>query len=177
MMISLLYTGETECNSPFEVNKMANGRMRHVIHDLNRRELDFIIHLGDLLHPVPAIPHLYERAAQCFKDQVADLRHKLYVVPGNHDVGDKPLEWGPAGVVLEEFLTLWHKHFGPNYQSFRHGGCRFVLMDAQIINSGLQAEKDQRVWLESELASASDAGERILLNIHFPSVSHLCGRG
>jgi len=163
-----LNQGETECNSPFEVNKMANGRMRHVIRDLNRRELDFVIHLGDLLHPVPAIPHLYERAAQCFKDQVADLRHKLFVVPGNHDVGDKPVEWGPAGVVREEFLTLWLEHFGPNYQSFSHGDCRFVLMDAQIINTGLQAEKDQRAWLEAELTSASDAGERILLNIHFP---------
>ena len=102
-----LNQGETECNSPYETNKLANGRMRHVVRDLNRRQLEFVIHLGDLLHPVPAIPHLYERAAQCFKDQVADLRHSLYVVPGNHDVGDKPIDWGPAGVVQDAFLDLW----------------------------------------------------------------------
>ncbi|MCH2327672.1 MAG: metallophosphoesterase, partial [Rhodospirillales bacterium] len=107
-----LNQGETECNSPYETNKLANGRMRHVVRDLNRRQLEFVIHLGDLLHPVPAIPHLYERAAQCFKDQVADLRHSLYVVPGNHDVGDKPIDWGPAGVVQDAFLDLWKEHFG-----------------------------------------------------------------
>ena len=55
-----LNQGETECNSPFEVNKLANGRMRHVVRALNSRDVDFVIHLGDLLHPVPAIPHLYK---------------------------------------------------------------------------------------------------------------------
>ncbi len=163
-----LNQGETECNSPFEVNKLANGRMRHVVRDLNSRVVDFVIHLGDLLHPVPAIPHLYERAAKCFKDQMADLRHKLYVVPGNHDVGDKPVEWGPAGVVRDEFLALWDEHFGPNYQAFSHGDCHFVLMDAQIVNSGLTAEAEQKAWLEKELVAATEAGKRIFLNIHFP---------
>ena len=42
-----LNQGETECNSPFEVNKLANGRMRHVVRDLNRRDLEFVIHLGE----------------------------------------------------------------------------------------------------------------------------------
>ena len=59
-----LNQGETECNSPYEVNKLANGRMRHVVRDHNRRQLEFVIHLGDLLNPVPAISHLHERAAQ-----------------------------------------------------------------------------------------------------------------
>ncbi|MEK9673878.1 MAG: hypothetical protein VW268_15480, partial [Rhodospirillaceae bacterium] len=73
-----LNQGETKCNSPFQVNKMANGRMRHVVRDLNARDVDFVLHLGDLLHPVPAIPRLYERAAKRFKEQVSQLRHKLY---------------------------------------------------------------------------------------------------
>ncbi len=163
-----LNQGETECNSPFEVNKLANGRMRHVIRDLNARDVDFVLHLGDLLHPVPAIPHLYERAAQCFKDQVAELRHKLYVVPGNHDIGDKPVEWGPAGVVRDEFIALWKEHFGDQYQSFEHKGCRFVTIDAQILNSGLAAEAEQRAWVEAELQAAQDAGQRIFFNSHFP---------
>ena len=141
-----LNQGETECNSPFEANKMANGRMRHVIRDLNTREVDFVLHLGDLLHPVPAIPHLYEQAAQNFKDQVKDLRHKLYVIPGNHDVGDKPVDWCPAGMVRDDFLALWDEHFGPHYQAFDHNGIRFILIDAQIVNSGLAAETEQKEW-------------------------------
>jgi predicted phosphodiesterase len=163
-----LNQGETECNSPFQVNKMANGRMRHVIHDLNTREVDFVLHLGDLLHPVPAIPHLYERAAKRFKEQVSQLRHKLYVVPGNHDIGDKPVEWGPAGVVREEFIALWREHFGPQWQSFSHKGCRFITMDSQILNTGLKAEKEQKKWLEAEMKAANKAGERIFFNSHFP---------
>ena len=163
-----LNQGETECNSPYEVNKLANGRMRHVVRDLNRRQLEFVIHLGDLLHPVPAIPHLYERAAQCFKDQVADLRHSLYVVPGNHDVGDKPIDWGPAGIVKDAFLDLWKEHFGAHYQTFDHGDCRFILVDAQVINSGLSAEAKQKAWFEDLLAAGTDQGKRIFLNIHYP---------
>ena len=161
-----LNQGETECNSPFEVNRLANARMRHVVRDLNTRDVAFVIHLGDLLHPVPAIPHLYERAAACFKEQVAELRHPLHVLPGNHDVGDKPVDWGPAGMVREEFLGLWHTHFGANYRAFDHAGCRFVLVDAQIINSGLAAEAEQRVWLEVELGAC--VGRRVFLHIHYP---------
>jgi 3',5'-cyclic AMP phosphodiesterase CpdA len=161
-----LNQGETECNSPFEVNKLANARMRHVVRELNRRDVEFVIHLGDLLHPVPAIPHLYERAANCFKEQIAKLRHPIYLIPGNHDVGDKPIDWGPAGIVRDEFLALWNTHFGANYQAFDHGDCRFILLDAQIINSGLDAEARQRDWLEAELAANED--KRIFLNIHYP---------
>ena len=83
--------GETECNSEFEINRRANGRMRHVVRDLNRRELAFVIHLGDVVHPSPALPDLYEQAAERFREQVTDLRHPLYLVPGNHDIGAKPI--------------------------------------------------------------------------------------
>jgi predicted phosphodiesterase len=160
--------GERECNSEFEVNKGANGRLRHVIHDLNRRDLAFVIHLGDVVHPVPALPDLYERAAERFREQVADLRHPLHLVPGNHDIGDKPIVWGPGGVVCDTFIDLWKKNFGPNYQDFDHGDCRFFLVDAQIINSGLAAEAEQIAWLEAGLAEAVQGGKRIYLSTHYP---------
>ena len=51
--------GEDDCNSPFEVNILANRRMRHVVRDLNARDLAFVVNVGDLVHPVPAIPNLY----------------------------------------------------------------------------------------------------------------------
>ena len=129
--------GETECNSEFEINKRANGRLRHVVRDLNRHDLAFVMHLGDVVHPVPALTDLYEQAAARFHEVAAELRHPLYLAPGNHDIGDKPIVWGPGGVVREEFIELWNKNFGPNYQAFDHGDCRFYLVDAQIINSGL----------------------------------------
>ena len=160
--------GETECNSEFEINRRANGRMRHVVRDLNRRELAFVIHLGDVVHPSPALPDLYEQAAERFREQVTDLRHPLYLVPGNHDIGAKPIAWGVSSVVCDDYIALWKKNFGPNFQAFDHEGCCFFLVDVQIINSGLAAEFEQKTWLDSEMAEAADGGKRIFLNTHFP---------
>ncbi len=39
--------GEDDCNSPYEVNRLANRRMRHVIRDLNARDLAFVVNVGD----------------------------------------------------------------------------------------------------------------------------------
>ena len=161
-----LNQGETECNSPYEVNRLANARMRYVVRDLNARDVAFVVNLGDLVHPVPAVPGLYERAANEFLGQVKDLRHKLYLVPGNHDIGDKPVAWGPAGVVRNEFLDLWRQYFGEHFYAFDSGGCHFVVINAQIINSGLDAEAAQRTWLERDLATHK--GARIFVNIHYP---------
>ena len=160
--------GETECNSEFEINKRANGRLRHVVRDLNRRDLAFVMHLGDVVHPVPALADLYEQAAARFREIAAELHHPLYLAPGNHDIGDKPIVWGPGGVVREEFIELWNRNFGPNYQAFEHGDCRFYLVDAQIINSGLALEAEQKAWLEADLAEAADAGKRLFLGTHYP---------
>ena len=111
--------GEDDCNSPYEANRLANRRMRHVIRDLNTRDLAFVVNVGDLVHPVPAISDLYARAAGQFHDQVKDLKHPLYLTPGNHDVGDKPNDWAPAARVHEDYLALWDEHFGAQYQSLR----------------------------------------------------------
>ncbi len=160
--------GENECNSEFEVNKGANGRLRHVVSDLNKRDLAFVIHLGDIVHPVPALPDLYARAAEAFKSLVGSLRHPLHLVPGNHDIGDKPIAWGPAGVVCDDFISLWKQTFGANYASFDVDPCRFILLDAQIINSGLAVESEQRDWLETTLKDASKQNKRVFLNLHYP---------
>ena len=163
-----LNQGETDSNSEFEVNKLSNGRMRFVVQDLNRRDLSFVIHLGDLLHPVPAVPQLYEQAAERFKEQVAALRHPLHVLPGNHDIGDKPIDWGPMAIVQEKFIALWREHFGANFRAFDHEDCRFILFDSQIINSGLEVEAEQQAWFEAELEAATAKGQRIFLNCHYP---------
>jgi hypothetical protein len=158
--------GEDECNSPYQANVLANRRMRHVIRDLNSRHLEFVVNIGDLVHPVPAIPDLYGQAAARFHEQVKDLKHKLYLTPGNHDVGDKPNDWAPAAGVHEDHLALWDKHFGAQYQSFDHDDCHFVIINAQIINSGFAGEAAQRQWLEADLEA--NRGKRIFLHSHYP---------
>ena len=161
-----LNQGEDDCNSPYEVNRLANRRMRHVIRDLNARDLAFVVNVGDLVHPVPAIPDLYAAAAARFHEQVDELKHPLYLTPGNHDVGDKPNDWAPAARVHEDYLALWDEHFGTQYQSFDHDGCHFIIINAQIVNSGFAAEAEQRAWLEADLAA--NGTKRIFLHSHYP---------
>lgn len=156
---------ETESMSPHEVNKLANARHRFVLSRINEIEPAFAIHLGDLVHPVPVMG-IYADAAARFHEQVAELRCPLHFIPGNHDIGDKPIRWGPAEAVSDESVALWRKHFGPDYSSFGHQGCRFILINAEIINSGLGAEHEQRAWLEAELEQHDC--DRIFVAIHYP---------
>lgn len=160
-----LNQSETESMSPHEVNLLANARMRYVINEINTIAPEFVIHLGDLVHPVPVMP-IYADAAERFHEQTSALDCRQYLVPGNHDVGDKPIKWGPAGVVCDDFLMLWEKHFGDHFYAFDHGDCHFVVVNAQIINSGLASEDAQREWLERDLAA--NAGKRLFVNIHYP---------
>jgi metallophosphoesterase superfamily enzyme len=102
---------ESKSSSPWESNKLANARTRYVIQELNRLRPDFVVHLGDLIHPVPTLPS-YEVAAKRFHELIEGLEPKIYLVPGNHDVGDKPASWAPADSVTEEYIDLYGKTFG-----------------------------------------------------------------
>jgi predicted phosphodiesterase len=157
--------GEYVSASPYECNRVANARTRFAIHRINQLGPALTIHLGDLVHPVPTQPTFAE-AARNFKELAKALRSPLHLVPGNHDVGDKPVVWAPAGTVSDATLALWTEHFGEHFYAFDFRGLHVVVIDAQIINSGLGAEARQREWLERDLAAA--AGRRIFLCIHYP---------
>ena len=154
------------CNSPFKVNKLANDRLRYVVDTVNHIAPDFSIHLGDIVHPVPAVPSLYEKAVNCFREQIKELKSDMMLVPGNHDVGDKPIDWGPAGVICEEYVTLWDEYFGPNYTAEIRQGCHFIILNAQLINTGFDSETKQREWFEDYLAS--NPGGRFFVSLHYP---------
>lgn len=156
---------EDYSSSPYPANALANARTRRVVAELNQRDLAFIVHLGDLVNPVPELP-TYEDAANHFKHQMAALKAPLYLVPGNHDVGDKPVSWMPAGRVNDDHLALYESHFGRHYFTFDHGDLHFVIVNAQIVNSGLAAEAAQRDWLEADLEAS--AGKRTFICIHYP---------
>jgi len=158
--------------SPFPVNALSNARARYVFEDLNRIKKEmgdlapkFVVHLGDVVHPVPALPE-YVTAAKDSWDIMNRVDIPIYLVPGNHDVGDKPIDWAPAGSVCDEYLGLWEEHFGVQYQAFDHGDCRFVMINAEVINSGLSLEEEQRKWLEKEFSD--NEGRRVFFFLHYP---------
>jgi predicted phosphodiesterase len=157
---------EDNCNSPFEVNRRANRRLRYVIDDLNKHDLALVFHLGDVVHPVPSMDPLYAESAARFHEQMSTLKHPLHVIPGNHDVGDKVIPWGPAGAVNEGFLAAWSEHFGEHYFTVIHDDIAFVGINAQLVGSGLSMEQEQIEWLELSLQNLSN--KRIYLFTHYP---------
>ncbi len=151
----------------FPANALLEARNRHMVDVLNRLAPAFVIHLGDVVHPVPGDVH-HHRANELASVAYARLDAPLYVVPGNHDVGDKPFPWVDAPTASEEHYVRFEARWGPRHRSFRAEGCRFVLVDTPVLGTGTPAEADQWRWLEATLADAAEAGERIFLFGHYP---------
>lgn len=156
---------EGDLSSPWQVNALANDRCRYVTALLNRLRPAFVVHLGDVVHPVPALP-TYGGAAQAALAMFAGLDCEIRYIPGNHDVGDKPFKAMPAAAVTDEGVALYERYFGAPFSAFEHGDCRFVLINSPVLNSGLTAEEEQRAWLETELSAAG--GKRVFLFTHYP---------
>ena len=154
-----------ESPSPWLTNRHANARSRAVVSEINRYKPAFTIHLGDIVHPVPSQP-TYPEAARQARNVLDLLDAPLHCVPGNHDMGDKFVEWAPAAVVNEPFLDVYESHFGKDFYVFEHQGCRFLVLNSQVFNSGLAREDEQWRWLESELAAGE--ASRTFLFSHYP---------
>ena len=163
---------DTHCNeredfsaSPYPANAAANPRARHVMARLERERPAFVVHLGDMVNPVPELP-TYGHSVAEFKRIAAGLSMPLHLVPGNHDIGDKPVTWMPAGTIDSHSIDTYEAAFGKHFYAFRHKDVRFIVLNAPLINSGLIQEAQQRQWLEGEFAAAPDI--RTFVFIHYP---------
>ena len=154
-------------SSPFETNHLANERARFVFQDIAAMDPPpaFVVHLGDIVHPMPALP-TFMQAVEQFKAISAPLTAPLHVLPGNHDVGDKKIDWMPADQVCDAHLQAYRNAFGKDYYSFDTKNIRCCLINSLLINSGLSAEQEQKTWLEEQIATA--AGKRVFLFMHYP---------
>ncbi len=156
---------EDESASPYPANAQANPRARFVFERTNRSGADFVVHLGDMVNPVPELPS-YAPAAAAFHALAGRLEMPLYLMPGNHDIGDKPVDWMPAGTVDGTTIAHYAETFGRHYFSWDEGGCHFVVINAPLINSAEPEEAEQAAWLEADLAANRD--KRVFLFSHYP---------
>jgi predicted phosphodiesterase len=156
---------EGDESSPWEVNKLANDRARWIVDRLNAEKLDLVIHMGDIVHPLPHLSS-YGIAAEAALRIFEGSKAPFYFLPGNHDIGDKHNPTMPAYLVDEYGLGQYAKWFGPPYQSFDHGGVHFVLINSPALNSGLTHETEQARWLETDLEA--NMGKRIHVFSHYP---------
>lgn len=151
--------------SPYPANAEANPRARHVFAQINAVDPAFVIHLGDMINPIPELSS-YVDAAKEFHNLAKDLKAPMHMVPGNHDIGDKPVSWMPAGMVCGDYIALYRKHFGKDYFAITHEDCHFIVINSPLINSGDPVEEEQKIWLEGYLAA--HRGERMFLFSHYP---------
>ncbi len=154
-----------ESSSPWKTNLMTNDRARWVAHKIDSYDPDLVIHLGDIVHPVPHLP-TYGSASNVANEIMESIHAPLYYVPGNHDIGDKDNPTVPAYIVNDNYLRDFKKYYGPTYQSFDYKDIHFVLINSPVLNSGLEEEKAQKKWLEHDLQS--NAGKRTLIFSHYP---------
>jgi 3',5'-cyclic AMP phosphodiesterase CpdA len=152
--------------SPFASNLMANQRARHVFGEIAAMEPapEFVVHLGDMVHPVPNLPG-YEDAAACFRQIAGLVPVPVHLVPGNHDIGEKNLDGVPAEIICDEYVAKYNDTFGRDYYSFGHGNAKFIVVNTLLFNSGLAAEERQKAWLDGEIAGA---GKRTFVFTHYP---------
>jgi hypothetical protein len=158
---------EDQSASPFPTNARANGRARYVMAEIGALDPapEFVVHLGDIVHPMPGLP-VFAEAARRFKDIASQLKMPLHLVPGNHDVGDKAVDWMPADIVCADYLENYRKTFGKDYYAFDCGPLRLIVIDTLLLNSGLPQEGEMRQWLETELTGST--GKRCFLFMHYP---------
>ena len=158
---------ERTSTSPYEANHLSNPRARQVFTEIAamRPAPRFVVHLGDIVHPMPSLPEFHDAVAH-FKTIASRLPMPLHVIPGNHDVGDKTVDWMPAEQVCDDYLDLYRDAFGADFHAFDEAGVRFVMLNSLLLNSGLADEARQRAWLERQIDTADDL--RVFLFMHYP---------
>ena len=124
---------EGDQSSPYPVNKKANDRARYAVQLLADQNPDFVIHLGDMVHPLPHMA-AYSLAAKEAKKIFSPLMPNMKFVPGNHDIGDKPSLVSPAGPADKDSLTGYKESFGEDYYSFEFNDIQFIVMNSSLVN-------------------------------------------
>lgn len=129
---------------------------------------DLVINSGDL-----AFDALTSRDDLVFAKALHDAlpvpcRH----LPGNHDIGDNPVQAGPAPkhVASEAERQNFIAVIGEDRWRFEEAGWCFIGLNSLVLNTGLASEADQFDWLAAQFAIAG--GKPIALFLHKPLFLH-----
>jgi predicted phosphodiesterase len=114
---------------------------------------DLMLHVGDMAYP-SGEDWSYD---ECFFSPYRDVLKTVPVFPslGNHDVetaGGAP--YLASFVVPENATNPAHRK---RYYSFDYGNAHFIALDTELDNEQGVANRDQRTWLENDLANATNA--------------------
>lgn len=142
-----------------------HDRVTTLLELMKKVPADFAIHMGDLVQEYPeksGFPAAFAEAVVAMRS----LPVPVYHVAGNHDVGDKPDRTMPTHPVSPESLANYHQVCGRSWYRVDQADCRLLVINSQILDTDLPEEREQREWLETEMASAE--GKRLMLFLHLP---------
>ncbi|HEV7267284.1 MAG TPA: metallophosphoesterase [Falsiroseomonas sp.] len=145
----------------------SNRRTRAAVGWIRALAPDLVVHLGDVVHPLPALPD-QDAAFAAATEIFAPIGGRMLVTPGNHDIGDKPNPAMPAAAARAAWAEGWTRRSGPLWQAYCAAGCRILLACASLFGSATPEEEAQWDWLARELAAACAAKERVFLFTHYP---------
>jgi Calcineurin-like phosphoesterase len=141
-----------------------NARNAAVVQQVRHADPALVVHLGDVVHPIPGLPE-HEVALAVARDTYADLGRPLLVVPGNHDVGDKLHPWAPAPSVSDGKHDTFRRWWGAPWWAHYIEQVRLVAVDTPLLGSGLPLEEEHWAWLEATL---TPDGPRTFVFLHYP---------
>jgi 3',5'-cyclic AMP phosphodiesterase CpdA len=162
-----------EENLSFEGSDASGDKLAAIYDDLvarvNAMGPAFVVHLGDITDPVPVSPK-FSDSAQAFHKASEAFSMPYYLVPGNHDIGEKIHPALPKinnkVSITKRAIHQYEQHFGRQRYSFQHEGCLFLVINTMLLNSGLEEEQEQWGWLEQTLSD--NTKKRIFFFAHYP---------
>jgi hypothetical protein len=158
---------ETETNPAYPSDRTANTRHAYAMRKIRQIAPEFVIHLGDVVHPIPALTG-HDSALKTARKHYESLDCPIYITPGNHDVGDKPNSRVPAPNADSSSHGYFEVAWGRPWSAFDYQNCRFVILNSSLMNSGLAEEAEQQQWLEQDLVESRREKKRIFVCLHYP---------
>lgn len=144
--------GFLEGDSIFDRDMMM---MDTVIRYVNHAKPPFVVITGDFVNQATN-----RNQIDAFKNSLLkiDSDIRIYLVPGNHDIGNNP-----DSVSYERYC----KNYGDTRFSFTYCNDRFIGIDSNPIKNGDSIrESEQYEWLVKELAASMDARHRFIFMHH-----------
>jgi 3',5'-cyclic AMP phosphodiesterase CpdA len=130
------------------------------IKQVNAAGVNFVLIAGDLTQSGKP-----DEFSQC-KTEISKFSVPVWVVPGNHDVGNKFFPFDKGEHITLTRLESYEKQIGPSWSSADCAGVHIVCINSSLLGSGFEQEKQMWAFLEKELG-ASTLKPTILL-MHYP---------
>jgi 3',5'-cyclic AMP phosphodiesterase CpdA len=126
----------------------------------NRLKPAFVVVTGDLVN---AWGGAAENAEFKRVARRLDPNIRLFLVPGNHDVGNEP---------TKESLAKYRERYGPDYYTFRVGDITGIVLNSNLEKGPQNVPEEaakMEAWLRTELAKAQrDGVKHLIVFQHIP---------